>query len=71
MVIRNRFITAYDVGKGRGILVVAEVLKGKLQAWTFIPVKPGYLQRQRVGMLLWGEGSDLAHAAESAGAGEN
>ena len=55
VVLRTRFVTAYDIGKGRGILIVGQIVKGRVQAWTFIPAKPGYLQKQRQGSLLWGE----------------
>ena len=37
-----------------GYLVVVEVVKGQLVSWTLVPTRPGYLQRQRYGHLLYG-----------------
>lgn len=53
--LRSRIIKAYDLGKGRGVLLSANATKGRLEAWTFLPVRQmNYLQKQRQGQLLRG-----------------
>lgn len=55
VVLRSRLIKAFDLGKGKGMLVVANATRGMLEAWTFLPsTKWDYLERQRRGMLLYG-----------------
>lgn len=55
VVLRSRIIKAFDLGKGRGVLIVANATKGLLEAWTFFPVSQlSYLDKQRRGMLLRG-----------------
>jgi len=56
VVLRSRYMKRVKLDdKDRGTLVVANVAKGMLAAWTFIPVRQtGYLEKQRRGFLLWG-----------------
>lgn len=55
VVLRTRVIKAVALDKGRALLVVANVVRGRLEAWTFIPTENvGYLQASRRGELLWG-----------------
>lgn len=54
VVLRTRYIRAFDMGEKSGVLVVLEALRGQLQGWTMIPVRRGYLERQRYGRLLYG-----------------
>lgn len=54
MFLRQRIIKSVDVGKGKKILVVTNVVGGKMEAWTFIPINDVvYLNKQRVGKLIW------------------
>jgi hypothetical protein len=56
VVLRSRIIKAYDIGRGRYLLAVANVKKGFLESWTFIPTsKRNYINSQRVGYLVYGE----------------
>lgn len=53
--LRTRILKLVQVDKGRALLLVANAVRGRLEAWTFIP--PGslsYLQNSRVGELVWG-----------------
>lgn len=53
--LRSRLVKAFDLGKGKGMLVVANATRGLLEAWTFLPTSDRkYLERQRRGMLLYG-----------------
>lgn len=57
MALRQRMVKLVDTGKGkdRGLLIVAQAVDGIMEAWTAMPVRDlGYLQRQRVGKLVWG-----------------
>lgn len=50
---RARVIKGYDLGKGRGLLLVATEVDGMLEGWTFFATSDlRYLARQRMG-LLW------------------
>jgi len=52
--LRWRIIRMVNAGKYKGQLVVAQVAKGVLEAWTFIPVKQlNYINGQRQGMLIY------------------
>lgn len=53
VVLRTRLIKAYDDPAG-GQLLVANALKGQLEAWTMVPVQESYLNKQRIGKLLFG-----------------
>lgn len=56
VVLRSRIFKAYDIGKGRYLLAVANVRKGFLESWTFIPTsKRSYINSQRAGHLVYGE----------------
>jgi hypothetical protein len=56
VVIRSRIVKAYDLGKGRYLLAIANVRKGFLESWTFIPTsKRNYINGQRAGLLVYGE----------------
>ncbi len=52
--LRTRVVKAIATGKKEGMLLVAQASRGLLEAWTFVPNEPRYLQKQRVGKLLWG-----------------
>lgn len=53
--VRTRIVKAIDTGSAQQLLVVAQAHKGALEAWTFIPTRDArYLNRQRVGRLLYG-----------------
>lgn len=55
VVLRQRIIKAVTAYGKEGLLLVAQALKGQLEAWTFVPVaRLGYLQKQREGKLVWG-----------------
>ncbi|WP_218997443.1 PBECR2 nuclease fold domain-containing protein [Shewanella algae] len=52
--LRLRYIKVVNVGKNKSLLLVAQVVKGRIEAWTFIPLTPGgYLNKQRRGRLLY------------------
>ncbi len=52
--LRARVIKGFDLGRGRGALVVANAVKGMLEAWTLIPTSDRkYLNRQRRGKLIY------------------
>lgn len=56
VVLRSRIIKGYEVANGRYLLTVANVRKGFLESWTFLPTKDkNYIQRQRQGWLVHGE----------------
>jgi len=53
--LRARVIKAVATGGKDGLLLVAQVKGGILEAWTFIPVRDiDYINRQRMGALLYG-----------------
>ncbi|MES9873143.1 MAG: PBECR2 nuclease fold domain-containing protein [Candidatus Sedimenticola sp. 6PFRAG7] len=57
VILRSRLIKAYDLGKGRTLLMVANARKGFLEGWTFLPTSDhNYINRQRQGMLIMGKG---------------
>ncbi|MCE9679607.1 head morphogenesis protein [Shewanella sp. AS1] len=60
--LRLRYIKVVNIGKNKSLLLVAQVVKGRIEAWTFIPLTPGsYLNKQRRGSLLYsadGDGKD-------------
>ncbi len=52
---RTRIIKAIGDTAGKGLLVVAQAVKGVLEAWTMFPIRNmGYLNRQRRGVMLYG-----------------
>lgn len=54
--LRTRVIKAYDLGPGRGLLLVAQQAGGYMESWTVVPVSQlGYLNKQRQGKLWWGK----------------
>lgn len=53
---RARAIKAYDLGKGKTLLLVADQQSGQFVAWTFIPSRsPNYAANQRQGLLWMGQ----------------
>lgn len=55
VVLRQRLVKAFKLGKDRGVLVTAQARGGVMEAWTMVPTSDGnYLNRQREGKLLWG-----------------
>lgn len=50
--LRTRVIKAYDLGKGKNILIVANAVRGMLESWTFLPVTH---LGPRQGQLLYGK----------------
>lgn len=54
VVLRQRMVKAVRIGRGQPLLLVAQAIRGRLEAWTFVePRNPAYLNRQRVGRLIW------------------
>jgi len=52
--LRLRYIKEVKVAKDKSLLLVAQVVKGLIEAWTFVPVRPGaYINKQRKGILLF------------------
>lgn len=56
VVLRTRYIRAFEIPGLQGMLVVLEATKGQLVTWTLIPARLGYVERQRYGELLYGRG---------------
>ena len=54
VVLRTRYVRAFDMPDKPGMVVVVEAVRGQLQGWTMIPTRKGYLERQRSGFLLYG-----------------
>lgn len=53
--IQARIIKAFDIGKGRALVVAARAQEGFFKGWTVFPTsKLNYLQKQRLGVLLYG-----------------
>lgn len=53
---RLQAIKGYEVGKGRPMIVVADIADQTLLSWTFIPGRNlSYARNQRVGLLWWGK----------------
>jgi hypothetical protein len=54
--LRYRYVKAYDLGKGKGMLAVIEAHNGFMTGWTFFPTSDlKYLNKQRYGHLIFGE----------------
>lgn len=54
VVLRQRIIKAIATGDRKGMLVITNVVKGVMEAWTMIPTsKMNYLNNQRAGKLIW------------------
>ena len=53
VVLGTRYVRAFDMGEKSGVPVVLEAVRGQLQGWTMIPVRRGYLDKQRYGRLLY------------------
>jgi hypothetical protein len=54
VVLRARIIKAIDLGKGKGVMMVANASKGLMEGWTFFsPRNLAYLEQQRAGKLIW------------------
>lgn len=63
--LRKRIIKIIDYGGGRTLTMVAQVVKGRFEAWTFVPSdRLNQVNRSRVGKLLYGRDGDLADAAD-------
>jgi hypothetical protein len=55
VMLRQRVIKSIQLDKDRGLLLVAQSKNGIMEAWTIIPVSNmKYLQKQRIGQLIWG-----------------
>lgn len=54
VVLRTRLVKVVQAGKDKGLLLVAQAVRGQLEAWTFLPAQTGYIQKQRVGNLVYG-----------------
>ncbi|MBS0212318.1 MAG: hypothetical protein JSR26_03940 [Proteobacteria bacterium] len=53
--IRARLIKVYDVGNGRGVLLVCDFQRGQFVGWTFLPMRRMRdVQAQREGLLWFG-----------------
>ena len=64
--LRSRLVKAYDLGKGRMLLMVANAHKGWLEGWTFLPTSDhNYVNRQRQGMLIMGKDGRSRRPASS------
>jgi len=58
--LRSRFIKAYALGDGQGLLAVAQAGRGFFEGWTFMsPRNLNYINRQRMGKL-WYAAPDVA-----------
>ena len=58
--LRTRFITVYEVGKSRSMVLSVGVTRGRLSVWTmFVNSDFKYLNKQRVGQLLYSEDEAL------------
>lgn len=56
LVMRRRYIKAYEDARKRNVLLVADWQKGTWVGWTMLETdKTGYLQGQRKGVLLYGK----------------
>lgn len=57
--LRSRILKAFDIGKGRSVLFVANASRGMLEGWTVVPMNAqrnrNYINRQRTGWLIYGE----------------
>lgn len=60
VVLRQRFVTRLETAEKRGYALVMEVRSGRLEAWTFIPMRsPRDLNKTRVGQLIYAEGEGV------------
>lgn len=58
--LRRRHVTLYQTpDQDRPMLMVFQVIRGLFEAWTFVPTRAGYLDRQRLGLRLWPIGLPL------------
>lgn len=54
VVLRQRIVKAIQIDRGKYGLVVTNAVNGIMEAWTFLPTSdPGYINKQRVGKLIW------------------
>jgi SPP1 gp7 family putative phage head morphogenesis protein len=54
VVLRQRFVSRLALGPDRGFVAVAQVVAGRLEAWTFVPIRrANELGRSRIGTLVW------------------
>lgn len=54
VVLRQRIIKVIQAGGDKGMLVVTNAVNGVMEAWTTIPTSDfDYLNKQRVGKLVW------------------
>ncbi|KJR41902.1 mu-like prophage Flumu F protein [Candidatus Magnetoovum chiemensis] len=54
VILRERLIKGFDLGKGQAIMIVFESTNGVMTAITIFPTKDwNYLNRQRKGKLIW------------------
>lgn len=53
---RARMLKAYDLGKGKALLLIADQQAGQFVGWTFIPARSlNYAAKQRQGLLWWAQ----------------
>jgi hypothetical protein len=56
VMMRRRYLKSYQDTRRRNLLLAVDVRKGVLEAWTMFETRdPKYFQRQRVGILLYGD----------------
>lgn len=54
--LRTRVFKAFDIGRGKVLLISAQANKGVLESWTMIPTSDlKYINRQRNGKLIYGK----------------
>jgi hypothetical protein len=54
VVLRQRLVKQIALDRARMLLLVLQAINGRLEAWTFLPVRTaGYLAGQRLGQLLF------------------
>lgn len=72
--LRTRLVKVLSLGgeKARGYLVIAQVVAGRLEAWTVLPARNiGYLQQQRRGRLAYRRPVEAAGNGGEADGGED
>lgn len=53
--LRKRVVKVVQLARDRALILTAQSVGGRLEAWTFLPARNfGYVQAQRVGKLLFG-----------------
>jgi hypothetical protein len=53
--LRRRLVKVLDLGgKARPMVVTAQVVRGRLETYTYHPVRPNQIGKERVGKLLYG-----------------